>query len=1322
MTDTASNAAGAGKPSAAGPARAKGFTPSAEQAAVLDAPIDGDMLVVAGAGSGKTFTMTHRIIELIDQHVPPERILGLTFTRKAAAELLSRVSAAVEDGVFKPTVNTYDAFFQTIVRQYGLLVGFDQNTQPLSDAGAMQLIAKVVGDHLDLLDACDMGAFSTVVKQVHALSGAIGGSMIGDGCLTMEQGIERIRQWDRAFEERVDAIIGDETVPESDSKIPSRPKGKKNIERKIREWEEKCAQILHQNELCHAGKLRSVAQRRDVLLALVEEYDRAKRRLNMAEFSDFTIAAFQLVSRFPSIGEEYRRRFSHVLLDEYQDTSTTQASLLAAIFHAGEEPGERSSVIAVGDPFQSIYAWRGASPGAFRIFQQDFGIDQSRRPYTLSMTRRNARIVLQAANSLTEPLRRAPRRASSSTMREVDVSPLNALPDKEDGTVGMLGYQTLGQEIDGVTRFVRHARASGKSVAVLFRSKKDMPVFRDAFERAGLRALIVGKSALLELPVVRDMFAMLHAVADRTDAAALMRLLATPRYAIGAEDLRALAGLAERLNTEYRYRALAQAGLVDPDAPRSTWAASVAEHRDKVANAVFLPDLLVRADLEDMLARSQALSERGADAALRAGAALRAVRQTIGRPLIETVRAAVAALDLDIDTVLAQAIDDPERPVQPALAHAPMEAVVDLVNTYVQEIAEGESPSLAGFMAWADELRDIPEEPQGVPDEPADVTLMSIHQSKGLEWDAVAVVQLCRRAFPSSTGSGLKVDPDEERPGKVRDDGSWEPPEYRETARTWLDDPEAVPVPMRVDAGILPRFPRAAAIGGGQTDDPIAALDALNDLDMLDDEVYGSARAVYGQSDDEQGDADLWGLTQSEEYGRRLHADERRLAYVALTRARDDVLLTFSADKSLSRNPNAGGKQAKPLDEENSASNFWTEVRDSLQHVPGAVRPCAGASEAAADAPEGSVPDLPVGYFVGDDAAAMEQAVVEAAWSEPVDEDDAQGSLPWPLGLSERVSAVLARSAKAVNDRIAAAAQDEQLLSAPAPADTLLSCAQLLCDDADLMGDIREQRDASVAASSDALADGPSGSSAAETFDDAVRRKAMRLTAGKRRNVTALQALSGSMTKQEARDYWRGIVRPIPRVASPAAASGIAFHAWAEQLLNARIDPARPDAPAALTDGSELGVWQQRLLDSPWAHRMPVWAERQLVVSIPELDRMIVNGKLDAVFLGPLDETVQPAQEAAASERPIRYTIVDWKTGRRPASKRDIERKLAQLDLYRLLLARIEGMPIDAIDAALYYVSEADPGKRMIPAERKSAEQILGQLIEEMPPEGSDDD
>ena len=311
------------------------FTDSPEQAAVIQAPSYEDVVVVAGAGSGKTYTMTRRIITLIEQGVSPEKILGLTFTRKAASELLSRVSAAVsrnqrERGLksanmtfLKPEVSTYDAFFQSIVRQYGLLVGFDQNTQPLSEAGAMQLIHTVLDKHMDQLMAFDqggdeLGKFSTIAGNVFTLSNAIAGAMIGSDCTSFDEAVERVRAWDKAFVAQVAKALEDEDVPDDEPKVGKAPKQKKKesdtaFEARKREYRAQCHQLCVHN----TAKLAGTARKRDLLLDLVADYHAEKRALNMAEFSDFTIAAFQLVTRFPSIGATYRKRYTHVLLDEY---------------------------------------------------------------------------------------------------------------------------------------------------------------------------------------------------------------------------------------------------------------------------------------------------------------------------------------------------------------------------------------------------------------------------------------------------------------------------------------------------------------------------------------------------------------------------------------------------------------------------------------------------------------------------------------------------------------------------------------------------------------------------------------------------------------------------------------------------------------------------------------------------------------------------------------------------------------------------------------------------------------------------------------------
>ena len=146
-------------------------------------------------------------------------------------------------------------------------------------------------------------------------------------------------------------------------------------------------------------------------------------------------------------------------------------------------------------------------------------------------------------------------------MREVDVPALSNIEEAPEGTIGVLGFATFGQEVDAVVRFAKHAIAlhtpsardldhgaknNRPHVAVLFRSKGTMSKYAEALEQAGLTTLVVGQAALLERPEVRDVFALLHVVSDHTDSAALMRLLATPRFAVEADDLQALADTAER--------------------------------------------------------------------------------------------------------------------------------------------------------------------------------------------------------------------------------------------------------------------------------------------------------------------------------------------------------------------------------------------------------------------------------------------------------------------------------------------------------------------------------------------------------------------------------------------------------------------------------------------------------------------------------------------------------------------------------------------------------------------------------------------------------
>ncbi|KFI66124.1 ATP-dependent DNA helicase [Bifidobacterium cuniculi] len=1289
---------------------AKTPTPSAEQRAIIEADAGADVLVVAGAGSGKTFTMTRRIIQLIADGVAPERILGLTFTRKAAAELLSRVSGAVAAqrgdaaGAFmKPDVLTYDAFFQSIVRQYGLLVGFDQQVQPLSAAGAAQLAADVVGANLRLLvdSELDMGSFGTVVSQVLALSEHIANSMIGPGCEDMEQAIARIRAWDARFAARIDAMLDGIEVPDEKPAAPRNfapPKYNKNGTMNARDAK-RMAAIEEYERLMPAwdvAAMRDAVRRRELLLDLVARFQEEKHARHMAEFSDFTVAAYQLVTRFPSIGARYRRRYTHVLLDEYQDTSTTQAALLARLFHVGA--GERSAVNAVGDPFQSIYAWRGASPGAFTMFKRDFAMDGDAKPYPITATRRNARVILDAANDLTQVLRRRPPRPTSARLSEVDVDPLSMAPDsREEGTLGVLGYDTQGQEVDGVVRFiakaVHDARKAGEGAAgkppyaaVLFRSKKSMGDYQDALEQAGMSTCAVGISALVERPEIIDTLAVLRVVADHADTAALLRLLATPRYGVGVQDLAALARLADRLNTEYRYRALLEAGVADdPDADLAAQRQAVRDHSRQVPNAVFVADVLLDDDLDGLM-RNTAISPQGRHGIARAARVLRLVQHAAYQPLGQVARAAVEALGLDIDMMLATALHRADGTADPAIVRAPMEALAATVDTYVQEIATAQAPTLRGYLAWMARMGDIEETQPVSPDTPVDVMLMTVHQAKGLEWNVVAIPALRAGIFPSNTGDKLSVEAvDRDRDQAFGADGSWHAPDYREEADTWLTDPTAVPAPIRIDADILPRFPHDAPAGA----DPIEALDVLDDPMALDDEVSGTLRdLMLARGDADQADADSWDLTQREEYGRRLHADERRLMYVALTRARHAALLTTSRRNALVRNP----LDERIASRSTSTSNFWSEVEEAMSHEATLARVPSNVQPAAEPTGEGDTlaalgADLPQGFFVGDDAQDWLDAVVGDAWNATLDDPDDQGRLPWPFALSGPLRARLRRSVDAVT-----AAIDDGALPATA-AGPLSAHAALIADDTDL---------------------GPLPGMDEHGVDAMLRERAARILSGQRLNATTLQAnasAAGEHGARRQRDIIRGILRPIPQLSSPAALDGTRLHAWAERYLTAG-QPGSPTTRAAMAADAEreladahgrqerrLATWKARLIDSPWAARRLASAEQSIVAAIDGIPNL-VQGKLDAVFAGGLDDPDDAG----------RLTIVDWKTGRRPRTPEEKADKLRQLDFYRLLLARERDMPLDRIDAALYYVSEADPALRQVNADAKDEERIMEEL------------
>ncbi|WP_082570677.1 ATP-dependent DNA helicase [Cellulomonas sp. Root485] len=788
--------------------------PTPEQRVVIEAPF-GPSLVVAGAGSGKTETMAARVVWLLANGiVEPDQVLGLTFTRKAAGELAERVrkrlrtlarAAAAEGvtlggtvdaartdglaGLARPTISTYNSYAASLVSDHALRLGLDPSARLLGEAAQWQLASEVVEAWSDDLDTD--AATSTVIEAVLVLSGALDEHLLD--AAQARSGIESI----------LEALAA--TPPGTPPREPY-------------------AEVKK--------LLRSLGERVRVL-ELVAEYRARKRAADAIDFGDQVALAARLALDVPEVGAGERQRFRVVLLDEYQDTSYAQLTLLGALFGGGHP------VTAVGDPNQSIYGWRGASAGGLEGFPTSFPqvhADGSRAPadvHQLSTSWRNDRLILAAANHVATPLR------ASATRVAVPV--LAARPGAGEGRVHAHVAETVEDEARAVARFVRdrwQPAGPGRdrvTAAVLCRKRSQFETLRRALRDAGLPVEVVGLGGLLSAPEVVDLVALLQTAHDPSRGDALMRLLTGARTRLGASDLHALAAWSGELAARHggSTRTRGRRPEVDVSAGADLSAASADASADVVVEAdavdersiVDALDAITELPAEGWTSRGgRTLSAVGRARLADLALTLRALRAHSYLSVPELVGEAERLLGLDIE-VAARARTSPGR------ARAQLDAFRDVAVEFARS---ADHPNLGGFLAWleaADTRENGLDMPVSEPD-PDAVQLITVHAAKGLEWDVVAVAGLVDGGLPATATQGKDGPKDS----------------------AWLTGLGSLPYPLRGDRHDLPVFAYAGA------EDP-KELEERRKQFVLD-----------------AGDHQV--------------AEERRLVYVALTRARSDLLLT----------------------------------------------------------------------------------------------------------------------------------------------------------------------------------------------------------------------------------------------------------------------------------------------------------------------------------------------------------------------------------------------------------------------------------------------
>ncbi len=703
------------------------FPVSDEQFAAVTAPLS-PAVVVAGAGAGKTTLMAARVVHLVATgQVRPEQVLGLTFTTKAAAELETRIRDSLrragldrpvdaegserseaDTEPLEPTVATYNAYAASLLQDHGLRIGHEPDTRVITEAARHQLGARVVARHGRSVRSLSDHP-QTVIAAMLALDSALQEHLATP---------DDVRDLHRRTRPDIEQTL-------EQARCEARSKG----------W---CDDL---------EKALAVFEAREELLHLVEEYRDLKASLGLMEFSDQISLGTTLARTRPEVGAAERERFAVVLLDEYQDTSVAQALMLSALFSGPDlEHGLGHAVMAVGDPNQAIYGWRGASVSNIVHFDRSFPPAPGQEPlhYTLATNRRSQRSILELANSLAEPL--------AATTPSIQLKPA---PESGDGEVVVEVMQTYDEELGWLAERVTAAHervGSWREVAVLTRDNSHAADVFEALTRADVPVEIVGLKGLLQLPEVADVVATLTLLQDLTANAALLTLLSGPRWAVGVRDLKLLGARAveitggDRSQRDAASLAIEEALTAAVAGADPTEVPSLSDALDDPGEAPYSPEALHRFGL---LARE-----------------LRHLRRQVGEPLLDLVRRIIDASGLDVELASS---------VSPSVM-----ARRDNVDLFVRAVAEfravdGEV-SLSALLSYLD-AED--EEAGGMeiatPTAADTVKLLTVHRAKGLEWDEVFVVGMSRTKFPSGKG----------RP-------------------SWITTGGVIPTPLRGDALDLP--------------------------------------------------------------------------------------------------------------------------------------------------------------------------------------------------------------------------------------------------------------------------------------------------------------------------------------------------------------------------------------------------------------------------------------------------------------------------------------------------------------------------------------
>ncbi|WP_406479116.1 DNA helicase PcrA [Streptomyces platensis] len=584
----------------------------------------GPLLIVAGAGSGKTRVLTHRIAHLLaERHVHPGQILAITFTNKAAGEMKERVEELVGPRANAMWVSTFHSACVRILRRESKKLGFTSSFSIYDAADSKRLMALVCRD-LDLdPKRYPPKSFSAKISNLK------------------------------------NELIDEETF---------------------------------------AGTAADGFEK--TLAEAYAMYQARLREANALDFDDIIMTTVNLLQAFPDVAEHYRRRFRHVLVDEYQDTNHAQYTLVRELVGPAETAAE---LCVVGDADQSIYAFRGATIRNILQFEEDY---PDATTILLEQNYRSSQTILSAANAVIE---RNENRRPKNLWTDAGAGP------KITGYVADTEHDEAQFVADEIDRLTDAKDAKAGDVAVFYRTNAQSRVFEEIFIRVGLPYKVVGGVRFYERKEVRDVLAYLRVLSNPEDTVPLRRILNVPKRGIGdrAEAMIDALSLREKITFPQALRRVDEAyGM----AARS-------------ANAVKRFNVL----MEEL----RTIVESGAGPAT----ILEAVLERTGY---------LAELQASTDPQDETRIEN-------------LQELAAVALEFEQDRGEENPGTLSDFLeqvalvADSDQIPDEDEEGSGV------ITLMTLHTAKGLEFPTVFLTGMEDGVFPHMRSLGQTKELEEER-------------------------------------------------------------------------------------------------------------------------------------------------------------------------------------------------------------------------------------------------------------------------------------------------------------------------------------------------------------------------------------------------------------------------------------------------------------------------------------------------------------------------------------------------------------------------------